>query len=108
MSADNQCRAQVRAPGMGFGHFHPCRRSGVLLEAGRYWCKQHAPSTVKKRKDAWTQKIDAQHRRQKHGWAVQEAAAEVVEISVAHYRGKKTLLDLAEAIRKYLKLKEKA
>lgn len=30
---------------------HNCCRSGSVLENGKYWCKQHAPSAVKKRRE---------------------------------------------------------
>lgn len=107
--SENQCSASVRVPGMGFGRFHQCRRAGVFLEEGKYWCKQHAPSTVKKRRDELTRKWDAQYAAKKHGWAVQEAAAEVVEAAVRwHAAGQRNNYALIEAVKKYRTLKEQA
>ena len=32
-------------------HTHQCRRAGVVLEDGNYFCKQHAPSAEKARRE---------------------------------------------------------
>lgn len=39
-------------------HSYQCSRKGTLKENGKLWCTQHAPSSVKKRRDAWQQKCD--------------------------------------------------
>lgn len=50
-----------------------CARKGVVEEEGTLWCKQHAPSAVKQRREAseksWVEKNKAEHqRRVRHAW----------------------------------------
>jgi hypothetical protein len=62
---------------------HQCHRKGVTLEGGKWWCKQHAPSLVKARRDArdseWQAKRDAAYARQAREEALSSARALVVE-----------------------------
>lgn len=42
----------------------PCRRRGTVEEDGQHWCKQHAPSAVRKRRDEASERYkQAQQRR---------------------------------------------
>jgi hypothetical protein len=54
-----RCAEQlVREPGV-WPRWHPCTRKGVVSEDGNKWCKQHAPSSVKARREASSAKFKA-------------------------------------------------
>lgn len=42
--------------------FYPCSRKGKLYEEGKWWCTQHAPSTIQakreRREARWTAEAD--------------------------------------------------
>ena len=48
--AKHACSARVQET-TGFGRFNPCTRSGVCKENGKWWCRQHSPSSVKERRE---------------------------------------------------------
>ncbi len=68
---EKRCSQQVRVKGLGWPTYQTCARSGVVLEDGKWWCKQHAPSAVKARRDKARTKDDAEWaKRRKENLAV--------------------------------------
>ena len=59
----NQCSKRVYA---GSYSGHQCQRRGSVEENGSWWCKQHAPSLVKARRDEsdrkWREEFDRKMR----------------------------------------------
>ena len=47
----HRCSATVYDP-TGWGHNSSCSRNGKIEEDSKWWCKQHAPSSVKARIEA--------------------------------------------------------
>jgi hypothetical protein len=50
MAEKHPCAEDVPDGGRMVG-FHRCTRSGTVQEDGQWWCRQHAPSAVKARRD---------------------------------------------------------
>ncbi len=54
MSDDVQGRCEydrVQSKGMNFLRWRRCSRRAVVSEDGKCWCRQHAPSAIKKRRE---------------------------------------------------------
>ncbi len=57
-----RCEGETYDPS-GWGHHYRCSRNGKLEENGKWWCKQHAPSSVKARGEASAARWKAEHQK---------------------------------------------
>ena len=55
------CAEEVRDSGM-WPRWTPCKRGGVLFENDKWWCKQHAPSSVAMRRKNTRERWDAEQK----------------------------------------------
>ena len=68
----------------GFGQFH-CTRRASIVEGGKPYCKQHAPSTVQARRDAASVAWNAKREREARESRLREAREAVVKAAMAAY-----------------------
>lgn len=69
---DTRCAAKVwPADGRGGTHYR-CSRTATVVEGGSGYCKQHAPSSVKARRDKWNAKYEAESKARDEKWAAEE------------------------------------
>ena len=61
------------------GRSHQCSRAGVVEENGKLWCKQHAPSSEKARRDARDKKWAAEAQVRAAGYAIDSARLDCAE-----------------------------
>lgn len=57
-----RCAKVMHGQYRGYGGSR-CMRAGVVEEGGKWWCKQHAPSAVKARRDASNARYSEETRR---------------------------------------------
>lgn len=74
----SRCSAQVSDRDPRWPHYCQCSRSGVLIEDGKPWCQQHAPSTQKAKGDARDGKWEQQRREAKRKDALADLDREIV------------------------------
>lgn len=85
---------------------HQCSRRGVLEEDGMLWCRQHAPSTVRRKRreedQAWDEKQERWARRE----AMRKARHNITEAAIAHVTEARegSLEDLGRVVHAYLSL----
>jgi hypothetical protein len=97
MGEQHGCSARVVQAG-SFGRSSGCGRNASVFEDGKWWCKQHAPSAVKKRREESDKRIngklavmdkirkkDAAHRR-------------IAQVAIDVTRQKATMDDLVAAV----------
>lgn len=71
-----KCSKRVYTDGSVFST--SCKRRGIIKEDGCYWCKQHAPSSVKKNSEEWREKFDNKSKAQSTFWAAESRHREAV------------------------------
>lgn len=71
---ETRCGKQVQSDGMGF-HYHQCQRKGVVEHEGKWYCKQHDPKEVARRREAQTKKWNAEWAAKQARWKREEARA---------------------------------
>ena len=64
-----RCSREIWTTGLGG---RACRHKGTLLENGKWWCKQHAPSTINKRNQEQKARWDASRAAQAQLWREKE------------------------------------
>ncbi len=84
---------------------YQCRRKGSIEEDGHIWCKTHAPSNIKAKRE----KQEAQWN---HEWALRKskhsaetAMLEIAETTILHFRQQATFDQVEQAVIKYERLK---
>ena len=78
-SEDRRCSGQAWERGLAFGHHYRCTRNGTVHEDGKWWCRIHAPSLVKQKRDKQQAKYDARWHGQRDKAAYLEKRAELLE-----------------------------
>ena len=61
-------------------HSHLCSHNGRYEEKGKYYCKYHLPSEIKKRENAREQKWKAQRVARNRSWEIRKSDAEASEL----------------------------
>lgn len=107
MTEKHHCSARVWSQGAFFSS--PCARSGSLFEEGKHWCKTHAPSSVKARRDASRAKWDfseiyaAKRHNEWHKNAEGQKAIELLREIAAGNHGNQSIEKANEFIEQYEK-----
>ncbi len=78
-------------------HDHSCSRAGKLFEKGQWWCRQHAPSSVKKRDDVRKVKWVAARKIKEENWARRQQEKTAYEHTYAKGINPEALAALVDA-----------
>ncbi len=70
-NSKKRCSKKVSADSMA-PIYYRCRRNPTIKEKGEWWCWQHAPSVVEKRRDKRDAKWEVESKEQDLKWALQE------------------------------------
>jgi hypothetical protein len=103
MSETHRCSGQVQDTG-GWGRFYSCDRKGSIQEAGKWWCKTHAPSAVQAREDASRAKRLAKEAAYRIDWDRRAAKDKIVEVARKVFRQEATHAELEGAVAEYERL----
>lgn len=99
-----QCRGNVH-DGVGF---HQCTRRATIEEGGYHWCKQHHPTTAKRRrveKDRErAEEFNKKEAKREHNRNKQKAEKDIVEAAKACFYQKGSFDSLMEATERLLEL----
>ena len=87
--AKDCCASVWRFP----AHSTPCHRAGTVERDGDWYCYQHDPVAVKRRRAERDGKWKRQRTAQQMGWAVQAARGRLVDVCMDANEG-----DLPEAV----------
>lgn len=79
MTEKDKCGAQVNTPGV-WSQTYRCQRNGSLFEEGKYWCKTHAPSSVKARRNATNARYDLESAKQHNEWHKNAEGRKAIEL----------------------------
>ena len=71
-------KCSVHVPGSGGWYRYHCSRAASLQENGRWFCKQHAPSTEAARKAKWKAEMEWREA----GYSVGHAERSIVEYAL--------------------------
>lgn len=55
-----------------------CTRTGVVFEDGKYWCRQHAPSAVKERREKSEERYTIKSREEAKEWHMRYKAIKLL------------------------------
>lgn len=80
MSEQHECAERVW--GERAWNAHPCSRRGVIMEGGKWWCKQHAPSSVKARATERDTKWRLEREATTRNWRRREAEQSLMQAAI--------------------------
>ena len=69
---------------------YPCSRNGVVEEDGKWWCRQHAPSAVKARREKASARYNAK-------WEAEQTQTVRFAATTLRKRGQNDLADALDA-----------
>jgi|TARA_R100000049_G_C1928320_1_gene72462 hypothetical protein len=79
MTTQGQCAKAVWHPVGSWGHSAGCTRNATIERNGKWWCWQHDPEAVKKRREKRDAEGDAEHDAKMARWRREAAAMAAVE-----------------------------
>jgi len=89
-----QCSADIRTPGM-WSSYHKCENYGTFIEDGKFWCKIHAPSQTKAKRDIRQAAYDHDCKLRDQQRAIEAIEREIVK-AVVEVCGPAALVELRD------------
>lgn len=96
---EEKCRASVYSGGSF--HWHQCDRKATVQEDGYGWCKQHAPSSKRKRLEKRNAKWKAEDEARRRVHKKRSAREKIATVAIAHFQKEARFEDLIAAFNEW-------
>jgi hypothetical protein len=100
MEERHSCSARVFR-GTGIARGAACERNASVFEDGKWWCKQHAPSAVKKRREESDARINGKLNAMAQMRKKEAAYKRIAQVAIDVTRQKASMDDLVGAVAAY-------